>query len=506
MDPVSQTLLGRLKVKLLKTKIIPKLLGNSKNKDKGDVEVNSATTKSRQGLAKDRGKDAHESDGPKKGGLVEAVDLEPVIDSQATAPEEESVDQHERPMYIYATFNGEDEDDYTKGPARMVLASDGVQQCSALLMKLDLSAKIQEAIQFQRKAARVRRHAEAQEVEFRKFEREVNEEISNYQIRVARAKEEGGEDSEEAIAGLEEKLEALHAVAERLSLKRLALERKVEWRMHMLQEAQIEVIDYLEETFVEANLIESDDVQVEESVETFDLQTECKKVVRDLQGDCDVYDDDGYSQAQPSPEVEPLETGDAFMRPDLSKLAPEQQRRIEIWDAITLAQNRFQDAQKAFDLRASEQGHELECRRQAKLKGEETLDSTQTEFDLRWVKRNRDLTHGLVEAEKQLSEAKAAARAANIDVSDQESACGDEATEFSFAIDTQEAAAYAGPRVKTWLEEVEEGTSDQPQSAAEVDGWEFCEIEIWDSISCVDNDFYRDQIDEWQRICRKERH
>lgn len=46
----------------------------------------------------------------------------------------------------YITFDGEDETDYTRGPARMVQAADGVVTCTALLLTLDLSKAVQKAL------------------------------------------------------------------------------------------------------------------------------------------------------------------------------------------------------------------------------------------------------------------------------------------------------------------------------------------------------------------------
>ncbi|CAK4032600.1 Hypothetical predicted protein [Lecanosticta acicola] len=57
-------------------------------------------------------------------------------------------------------MDGEADEDYTAGPCRMISAFDGVQEVTALLMKLDLSAKIQEAINFQRGVAKEKRREE----------------------------------------------------------------------------------------------------------------------------------------------------------------------------------------------------------------------------------------------------------------------------------------------------------------------------------------------------------
>ena len=47
---------------------------------------------------------------------------------------------------VYVTFNTEAKDDYTDGPARFMVAQDGVKHCAALLITFGLSQTIQEAI------------------------------------------------------------------------------------------------------------------------------------------------------------------------------------------------------------------------------------------------------------------------------------------------------------------------------------------------------------------------
>ena len=71
------------------------------------------------------------------------------------------------------------------------------------------------------------------------------------------------------------------------------------------------------------------------------------------------------------------------------------------------------------------------------------------------------------------------------------------------------------PSVESWLETVEDvdvevpaGGEDEPKGESvtrrsmDLDEWSCKEVEIGDSLSCVDLDWHREQIDEWRRTCR----
>lgn len=394
----------------------------------------------------------------------------------------------------YLIFDGEAEEDYTAGPARMVFANDGVRECAALLMKLDLSAKIQEAVKAQRDLSVGQSHAEEQIKEIESFERTLMTEIRNHRYRLAGAEEIESGDRAEVVASLKEKINILRTIHQSMELKELQIQRNLERQANALHEASTEVVAYLDSIFFQANLIE-EHVEQTSQIQRFDLQEEYQKAVRASRGD-----DDGACSHM----VEPLETGSEFMRPKRPAVTPEQQLEIDTRNAVYLANERLQNAQQDFDGRDWEQAHDLERRRRALIEDNKTTDSVRTEFDLLWVQRNRDLTHELVEAEKCLAEAKAAAKEAKIDVSDQGSSYGGNASEISFAVNSEEAAAYVTPQVDKWLAAIDEVASTEAQSLADVDDWQCREVEMWDSASCVDNDFYRKEIDQWQQACSAE--
>lgn len=426
------------------------------------------------------------------------------------AQSEHEEEQQPAAQITFARFHDEAEEDYTSGPCRFTVASDGIQDCAALLMKMDLTAKIREAIQFQRRLVAEQAYMQRQDAENDSFHVEVTNEIFNYKIRVARAQQEYEDathqhDEEEmqslahTLSSLNEKLEVLKAIEEDVADRRPRMENNIAWQKEMFLESQQELWEYFEEVFVTANLIEPMDSENERPVETLDLQVEYQKAMRRAQQD----ENECTPQTPVSPE--PLETGDDFMGPQVPSLSPEEQAEEDIRTAVFQAQGRVNNAQYQFNLREQEREQELLYNQRAVQEDLEPLDAGQTEFDLRWVQRNREITHELVEAEKELFEAKAAAKAANIDPYDRESCYDDNTSEVSFAIDTQNAAAYVAPRVNEWLEGIAEDANSEAQSSTDTEDWHLREVEMWDSISCVDFDFYREQIDRWQQVCQAEK-
>ncbi|KAK4890667.1 hypothetical protein LTR27_010706 [Elasticomyces elasticus] len=73
-------------------------------------------------------------------------------DSASNADVDIEIDEQQvaRDTTYLVSASDETAEDYTAGPARIVAASDGVQTCAALLLTLDLSAKVQRALQTQR--------------------------------------------------------------------------------------------------------------------------------------------------------------------------------------------------------------------------------------------------------------------------------------------------------------------------------------------------------------------
>jgi hypothetical protein len=71
----------------------------------------------------------------------------------------------------YITFESEDAEDYTQGPARFVLATDGVQDCVVLLLTMDLSLRIQKALRMQHAFEQAERAGLRKRQAYMRFER-----------------------------------------------------------------------------------------------------------------------------------------------------------------------------------------------------------------------------------------------------------------------------------------------------------------------------------------------
>ncbi|KAI6843340.1 hypothetical protein KC332_g3580 [Hortaea werneckii] len=369
------------------------------------------------------------------------ADVDGQISAVHTAAENEEQQAIRNASYIVST--GEEPDDYTEGPARLVAASDGIKDCAALLLTWELSARIQQVVQAQRDHHRSRQKAVRQLEVALNFEMDLETEIANHDL---------------GFLCWRLKSSPTKGLSQAADFQRTS-------ETAALAEVQSAVTVVLEEAFVHAQLVTSDIAGMPD-LPDLDLQTEYLNY-RSTQ-----HEDGDNTNAYG---VAPLDTNDEHLQ--AAPLSEEEQKKKDPADLFYTAQARLLKAQDAFDSREARREQEWQANVDAGTRGEEVRDATPEDFDIRWLKHVQELTREVIDAEAELAEAKRAALEAGIDVANDEADSGflDDVEDGCLLSKEQELVdTAAGSTVKGWLDRLPSDKLDSPvlRSDADVDEWE----------------------------------
>lgn len=393
---------------------------------------------------------------------------------------------------VYLVFNGEDETDYTEGPARMVIASDGVKEaCGSLLITLPLSQSIQTALLAGRAFAKMERVAERRREVLGKLIDDLTAEIANHNLRLLQGNAGDDESKQEELRTA---LNNLEQMLEENKLRQQRIQSDLEHRGRILRNVQREANEQLE-AFVCAQLLEPEDEMPDTPIEDLDLQKEYQAFITPS---------DAASVVTIT--ATPLDTSRKHMFVVRPEPAEEQKRKKEITEAVFGAQERLQAAQAAFDRREEDRANEWTANNEAAARGEDPMDSTPEDFDLRWVQRIQELTRELIEAESAFSVAKAAAIDGVINIAMDDSASGfvhDVADGYRMSMEQGMIDSAPVPKIDDWMSEIPDAASPSFNEQTHDDSeWQADEVQISDSVSMVAYDAGdRKRIDKWKRVC-----
>ena len=391
--------------------------------------------------------------------------------------------------YIY--IQPEQPEDYTVGPARMVISNDGVEECPALLMTYELSTRIQRASRAQRDFARSEQDALRQREVLSNFEIDLEHQIASHSTKLAIFEEESPSEEQKA---LEEELEILELMLNNAKDRRQAVKANLETKANMLLEMQASAIAILEDAFIQARLLEPEIDEPDTPIEELDLENEYQDFRRTLE----------QSDEENEVEPEPLHTGNEHLQhfdPAIAEWEHEQEKKQE----YLAARKRLQEAQSAFDRRDGDSDMQRQANYEAVEHSMEAADATPEDFDMRWLKRTQELTRELIDAEVAVAEAKADAIRLGADIAEQDQESGfvsnfEDGYRTSF--EQEQIASVPLPKVENWLSSVPEATSPSFNDREEDgDEWEADDVEISDSVSLVAEGAERRRIDKWRQVC-----
>ncbi|KAI7527539.1 hypothetical protein KC331_g16273 [Hortaea werneckii] len=392
----------------------------------------------------------------------------------------------------YVQFDGEEADDYTGGPARFVLASDGVQSCAAVLMTFDLSLKIRESLHAQRAFTIAETRALHEEQANLDFELKLEHSIRKHEIRMMDLADLELDEANVEREALSDELEKLQLLLKNTRALRQQIKARMETQADNLRYIQGKVNAILEQTFVDARLIEPFLEPEEEPVPVLTVEEEYRKICQAIAEDNGLEEADIASFHSCSDHYEP------------PPLSPTTQARQVLHKDYFSAQRRLGEAQIAFDRRYDTREAEWYANYEAVERGEQAKDASVEDFDARWVVRIQEMTREVIEAEQAMTEAKRALVDAGIDLfqEDQES-CFVDTADDGYLGDHEEklVAQVPGEKIDGWLKEVPDRSSPMSVDGRDADEWDVGDVDIGDSASTIAEGADRRRIDKWRRIC-----
>ncbi|KAM0709509.1 hypothetical protein Q7P35_003548 [Cladosporium inversicolor] len=401
---------------------------------------------------------------------------------------------------VYVSFSTEARDDYTDGPARFMVAQDGVKHCAALIMTFDLSQGIQGAIKGHREYLRAENAGLFHRQSLLRLEDDVQLEISRSYTRLALMQEEGRTESEDAQKLVQQR-EKLELMLEDVELRRQGVHNEVEFQATRLRSLQAAMNVQLEEAFVCANLMAQEEPEPEPEVENLDVQQEYEIFCRKLES----AHDEPFEFAGP-----PLDTNTEHL--EVPPPSEEEQAHQQVINALWAAKETLDLARRDFEEREDIRAREFQANQTAADRGEPTTDATPDDFDVRWVVRYGELTRDLINAEAAYADVKRSAFEAGVPLpfEDNETVCEamdeDEGFEYTISKEQELVASVPSPTVRRWLDKVPEGMEVGSPSfgdggRSESDEWEAEEVGISDSVSLVAEGRERARIDRWRQAC-----
>lgn len=350
------------------------------------------------------------------------------------------------------------------------------------LMTPNLSKLMQESVHSSRCYAREERYLMKQTTLIKAFEREFKRKIRTLEDKINAA--EGGENTEQ-------ELEVFRRMQNNIAEKRAQLELNLEFQKDLNRRAGENLAKALDEVFVSAAMMEADHEE-DLPVKEFDIREQSQKTVRKL-GHPEEQIRGGYTP-------EPSDVG----TPGENRHEPsaEDESRVLAQDALAQALYDLSIAQHHFDTKEEARDQDWSNTIAADMSGEPVVYSSQEDFDAHWVQNFREITRNLIEAEEPVTWAKTAAQAAGVDqdVVDQMLFPDDagDPNEVGYPLsqedDTEEAHQSVAPFVSRWLELGVSGTADAVAFGVTVDTWDFKEVDMSDSISCIDVDMHREKL------------
>ncbi|KAF7192500.1 hypothetical protein HII31_06173 [Pseudocercospora fuligena] len=384
-------------------------------------------------------------------------------------------------------FDGEDENDYTFGPIRVVQTFDGVSDGAALLLNMDLTGHIQDALRAAREFQEAEAGADDERMRLWDLRSEIQSKISicDYRIAVAEESNSGEVDTIRA------EMENLTLFAKDVKERETMADRRLEDMARGLRIYQERVNAYLEEAFQHANLIEPPSEEPL-PLEPLDLAAEYNDF-------CDRQQESGDSDFQ---RIDITANNETALERDPDELGPEDRARIEAEAQFYRAKSAFQDAQATFDRRLGD------CDAEAQVSHE-----TQSEFDLRWFQRNNQLTRELIKAEDEYHNAKAEAISVGVELrgSDIQSTHFADRSDDGYRESYENDVMASVPREKIdqWLDTI----PDNPQvlqspevvsQEAPSDEMQLGEVPVGVSRSVInETPSDRKLIDKWREMCEQ---
>ena len=400
-------------------------------------------------------------------GSLEADHEEPVdLLPESTSPDDVHVEQEELPQ-----------PQFTEGPSRFVLAKDGSRDCVALLVNETFLAKLRDLFQEEREFEILDEPLSHADLDLRNIERSMQE--SQKALETA----ESDEEAEEYHNTLEQQTDDLH------KLRR--------WRDEIREERR-KVKSDLELSRNHTQWV------LETAMRKADLLGPEKPPPAILRRESET-DDIEEEIAVKETQIPPKSPASSIANDNNeAEVNQEELQRRETYDEFIESLRYLDTVQEKFDHQGFLYRENLAEYQEMVKAG--TISISRSEFDRRKVLYGQRLTRALIDAEEAFEEARERAQALGAISSDYGQECYYGA-EYEESWPENKVAEYIASQdwssVEAWVDDVLDPTGHADVDSVEIDEWDAEEVDVNDSISVIDYEDYRRDIDRNRRICAR---
>ena len=369
---------------------------------------------------------------------------------------------------------------FTEGPSRFVIANDGSKDCAALLVNEEFLARLRDLFQANRDISALDRSLYHTNMDAQDTERSVRK----------------AQESLDTVESAEKVEECQTFIAQRTTELLKLNHRKGELeKERSLVEGRLELSKSHTQWVLETAMKGADYLGPERPLPAI--------LLRDEDAECA---DDNVEASEHGTPVQSPAVSIASGHEEAEVSEEELQRRAAYDEFIDRSQ--FLDTIKAdFDDQQNNYRENLARFEQKLEAGTNTM--SRSAFDRRSVQYGQQLTRALIDAEEAFEEARDRALALNAISSDHDH-------EFYYGAEYEESwpenkiadynASQDWTYLETWMDDIPDSNSqadNDDDEVDEVDEWEAEEVEVNDSISMIDCEDYRRDIDRYRRICAR---
>ena len=437
-------------------------------------------------------------------------------------------------------FYGDEDSDYTRGPIRIITASDGVDDnCAVLLLNRHFSDSIKASISARRELVKFIQTSHEQDKVAEESRRKVREKIERYHLRIVTLEAEAtNTNMEKPVAhALEREMREIHAKIDELEKTLYADAREQSIRENSLQlrykdcfKAHEVAHQFLEAAFVDARLLSplpnTLRGPVPHNLDSDDCHQQNEKIgwARRAPGDglakqrhddevaARQYNSEKYAHEETQ---QPVITEGTSSTPEGRTSSHHNSETAELQESSTAshlrrayvsAKHRLDRAQREFDVRDETRAHEQYWNDRDMRRSGGTEGISQEEFDLLWVEHNSKLTRKLINAEEDFKTALVAAIKGGCQLDDLAVSSVDEDDDNEVYPPSPEAiwkANAPNEMIQGWRMSLADD-SDFPHSSAasaELDSRDGDEADLRSSFSVVADPPRQEKIKQWEKAC-----
>lgn len=367
---------------------------------------------------------------------------------------------------------------FTEGPSRFVLTKDGSRDCVALLVNEGFLAKLRDLFQEERDLSILEGPLCHAKMNLRNIERSVQE--GQNALETAES-EEDAENHRNVVKQQTSELQNIRHWKDELEEERDMIKSNLELSRNHTKWV-------LETAMREANLLGPEKplpAILSRQEETQDIEEEVAVTERSIPAQSPTA-----STTPGHPEVE---------------VSQEEAERREAYDEFIERSRYLETVQGKFDSQGFLYRENLAEFEEMAAAG--TTDMSRSDFDRRKVRYGQQLTRALIDAEEEFEEAREQALALGAIRSDY-------GHEFYYGAEYEESwpenkiaeynAAHDWSFIEGWVDNIP-GSDSQADDvdSVDIDEWDAEELDVNDSISNIDCEEYRQDIDRYRRICAR---